>query len=70
MTISINLTHLGTFHYFYIRHISLNHYFIAILVSYEVKLLEDVDICHLRAQLNERNNKYCLLTQKLSGIKL
>ena len=36
--------------------------FSAKLASNEVKLLEDVVNCHLRAQLNERNNKYCLLT--------
>ena len=36
----------------------LNTLFSAILASYEVKLLEDIDNCHLRVQLNERNNKY------------
>ena len=60
MTSSISLTHLGTFHYCYIRYISLNMLFSAILASYKVKLIEDVDNCHLRAQLHERNNKYCL----------
>ena len=40
------------------------HYFKAILASYEVKLLEDVDTCHLRAQLDERNNKYYLFNIK------
>ena len=60
MTSSISLIHLGTFFYYFIRYISLNTLFSAILASYEVKLLEDVDNCHLRAQFNERNNKYCL----------
>ena len=57
---SISLTCLGTFYYCYIRYISLNTLFSAILASYEVKLLDDVDNCHLRAKLNENNNKYCL----------
>ena len=43
MTSSISLTHLGTFYYCYIRYISLDTLFSAILASYEVKLLEDVD---------------------------
>ena len=30
------------------------------LALFEVKLLEDVDNCHLRAQLDERNNNYYL----------
>ena len=64
MTSSISLTHLGTFYYCYICYISLNIYFSAILASYEVKLLEDVDNCHLRAQLDERNNKYYLCNIK------
>ena len=54
MTSSISLTHLGTFYSCYIRYIYLNTLFSAILASYEVKLLEDVDNCHLRAQLDER----------------
>ena len=58
MTNSISLIHLGTFYYCYICYISLNTLFSATLASYEVKLLEDVDNCHLRAQLDERNNKY------------
>ena len=61
MTSSIRLTHLGTFYYCYIRYISLNTLSSAILASFDVKMLEDVDNCHLRAQLNVRNNKYCLL---------
>ena len=60
MNSSISLTYLGTFYYCYIRYISLIHYFSAILASYEVKLLEDVENCHLRAQLDERNNKFYL----------
>ena len=42
------------------------HYTIycAILASYEVKLPDDVDDCHLRAQLDERNNKYYLFNIK------
>ena len=64
MTSSISLIHLCTFYYCYIRYISFNTLLSAILTSYEVKLLEDVDICHLMAQLNERNNKY-----RLSNIK-
>ena len=70
MTSSISLIHLCTFYYCYIRYISLNTLLSAILTSYEVKLLEDVDICHLRAQLHERNNKYRLFNINLSGIKL
>ena len=64
MTSSISLTHLGTF--FTVTYVTFLkiHYFSAILVSYEVKLLEDVDNCHLRAQLNERNNKYFLFNTK------
>ena len=64
MTSSISLTHLGTFYYCYMRYFSLNTLFSAILASYEVKLLEDVDNGHLRAQLNARNNKYCLFNIK------
>ena len=64
MTSSISLTHLGTFYYCYICYISLNISFSAILASYEVKLLEDVDNCHLRAQLDERNNKYYIFNVK------
>ena len=60
MTSSITSTHLDTFYYCYICYISLNIYFSAILATYEVKLLEDVDNCHLRAQLDESNNKYYL----------
>ena len=60
MTSSISLTHLGTFYYCHKRYISLNKLFSAIIASNEVKLLEDVDNCHLKAQLNEINNKYCL----------
>ena len=71
MTSSISLTHLGTFYYCYIRYISLNilHVFSAILASYEIKLLEDEDNCHLRAQLNESNNKYCLFNIKFKWNK-
>ena len=58
VTSRISLTHLGTFYYCYIRYISLNTLFSAILASYEVKRLEDVDNCHLTAQFVERNNKY------------
>ena len=58
MTSSISLTHLDTFYYCYVRYMSLNILFSAILASYEVKLLEDEDNCHLRTQINERNNKY------------
>ena len=64
MTSNISLTHLCTFYYCYIRYISLNTLFSAILASFEVKLLEDVDNCHLTAQLNERNNKYYLFNIK------
>ena len=60
MTSSISLIHLGTFYYCHIRYISLNKLFSAIIASNEVKLLEDVDNCHLTAQLNEKNKKYCL----------
>ena len=63
MTRSISLTHLGTFCYCYIRYISLNTYFSAMLASYEVKLLEDVDVL-LRAQLDEKNNKYFIFNIK------
>ena len=66
MTNSISLTHLGTFYYCNICYISLNIYFSTILASYEVKLLEDVDDCHLRAQLDERNNKYYLSNIKFN----
>ena len=44
-----------------------NTLFSAILASYEVKLLEDVDNCHLRAQLNDRNNKYNLFNTKFKS---
>ena len=64
MTSSISLTYLGTFYYCYIRYISLNTLFSEILASYEVKLLEGVDNCNLRAQLNKRNNKYCIFNIK------
>ena len=64
MTRDISLTDLGTFYDCFIRYISLNTLFSALLASYEVKLLEDVDNCHLRAQLNDRNNKYSLLNTK------
>ena len=64
MTSSISLTHLGTFYYCYIRYMSLNILFSVILASYEVKLLEVDDNFHLRAQLNVRNNKYCLFNIK------
>ena len=70
MTSSISLTHLGTFYYYYIRNMSLDILFSAILASYEVKLLEDEDHCHLRAQLNEENDKYCLFNITFIGIKL
>ena len=62
MTSSISLTYLGAFNYCYTRYVSFNTLFSAILASYEIKLLEDVDNCHLMAQLTERNNKYCILT--------
>ena len=64
MTRDISLTYLGTFYDCFIRYISLNTLFSAILASNEVKLLEDVDNCHLRAQLNDRNNKYSLFNTK------
>ena len=64
MTRDISLTDLGTFYDCFIRYISLNTLFSAILASNEVKLLEDVDNCHLRAQLNDRNNKYSLFNTK------
>ena len=48
---------------------SLNILFSAILASYKVKLLEDEDNCNLRAQLNERNNKYCLFNIKFKWNK-
>ena len=60
MTSSISLTHLGTIYYCFIRYISFNTLFSAILASHEVKLLDDVENCHLRAQLDERNNNYYL----------
>ena len=41
------------------------------LALYDVKLLDDVEYCHLMAQLREGNNKYRLfITPNLSGIKL
>ena len=58
MTSSISSTHLHI--YCNIRYISLNILFSAILASYEVKLLEDVDYCHLRVQLDVKNNNYYL----------
>ena len=70
MTRSISLTHLGTFYNCYIRYISLNTLFSALLASYEVKLLKDIDNCHLSAQLNERTIIIAFLTYNLSGIKL
>ena len=64
-------THLGTtFTVTYVT-LFLIHYFSPILALYEIKLLDGVNYCHLRAQLNERNNNYCLfLTYNISGIKL
>ena len=64
MTCSISLTHLGTFYYCCMRYILLDTLFCALLASYEVKLLEDVDNCQFRAQLDERNNKYYLFNIK------
>ena len=48
---------------------SLNILFSAILASYKVKLLEDEDNCNLRAQLNGRNNTYCLFNIKFNWDK-
>ena len=42
----------------------IKYIFSALLASYEVKLLEDVDNCHLRAQFDERSNKYYLFNIK------
>ena len=60
MTSSLSLTHLGTFYYCYIRYISFLN---TLLASYEDKLQEDVDNCHLRAQLDEKS-KYNIFNIK------
>ena len=46
---------------------SLNAILSATLASYEVKLLEDVGYCHLRVQLDERNNKDYLFNIKFKS---
>ena len=54
MTSSIISTHLGTPFHCYIRYILLNTLFSAILALHEIKLIDGVNYCHLRAQFNEK----------------